>query len=428
MIKLKYQFRTLQPLFTGSDENFGTERKLRREKVLLSNPLKIESSFSSPELRREALLKILYNVWRNIDFDSIKGQRLMKIWDEFSSKLIAATGCRTKQQFLNNLCEKWGIRSLNDDYIVDVLELFHDDEILELVRNEHQFLVLKLRKMVREEKKKREEGEGSSLSLFDFKENKKSSEKISFEKHFDNVPFVSGNSIRGKLRRVVMHDFCKRVGIKKLDKNLYHQLFTGGNITESTAYEDIGRREGYIAMCPMIGLLGSAIGNMTIEGELKVGGARVRCVENGTGDRSYWELLDSTFGTRLDSSKTENEIQIKSETEEKQVNQMKYEYEVFCVGTVFDHQFVLTSDSELLTSAFWHALSLLKEDPFLCGNSARDAGEVDFLFKIPKNANQKYLDYLEKRKDSIKLYFEPLEKGKKREEPEIDESIFAEVF
>lgn len=433
MIKLKYSFHTLQPLFTGSDENFGTERKLRREKVLLKKPLKIESNFASDVLRREAILKILFNVWRNIDWEGIKGQRLMTIWDEFSSKLIASTGCRTKYQFLNLLCEKWGIRSLNDDYITEVLDLFHDAELLELVRNEHQYIVLKLRKIVKEAKEKREEsGLNQTLSLFDFKGNKeqKKDATISFEKHFDTVPFVSGNSIRGNLRRKVMYDFCKRVGITKLDKDKYHQLFTGGNISDSTAYEDIARREAYIAMCPMMGLLGSAIGNMTIEGELRVGGARLKCLEHGSGERSYWELLDSTFGTRLDSSKTETEIKIEKQGDKKEVNQMKYEYEVFCVGAEFEHLFVMTSDSELLTSAFWHMMHLFKEDPFICGNSARDAGQIDLSeIVIPENATQKYLDYLEKYKDRINLYFCPIQGEKpKQEDYEIPDEILNEVF
>lgn len=398
MLKIKHTFTAMQPVFTGSDENHGTLKSLRREKIIMRNPINITSKFASDELRRDAILKILLNVWRNINFDSISNSRMMGIWDEFSSKLVASTSCRTRLQFLNDICAKWDVRSLSDDYIVEMLDLFNDDEFLETIRNEYQYLTLKLRKLIKDQKESGEKG----IAYFNFAGNQ--GEKITFNKSYDNVPYVAGNSIRGLLRRIVMYDFCKLAGISKLDKSLYHQLFTGGNLTASTDTEDIERRENYIDMCPMIGLLGSAIGNMTIEGELKVGGARLQCRENGTGDLSYWELVNIVFGTRLDSSKTETDIDL-VETGKEPTSQMKYEYEVFIVGSKFDHTFALTTDNELLISAFWHMIELFKENNFICGNSARDSGEIDIKIDVPEGASKLYLDHIESKKDEIQKYF-----------------------
>jgi hypothetical protein len=232
----------------------------------------------------------------------------------------------------------------------------------------------------------------------------KPSESMKFSKHFDNVPFVAGNSIRGLMRRLAMRDFCKLAGIDKLEKTIYHQLFTGGTITDSTGFEDIEKREEYIKMCPMIGLFGSAIGNMTIQGELKVGGARLRCKENGTGSKSYWELTQLSFGTRLDSSKTEKDLEITA-VQGGEKNQMKYEYEVFIKGAKFDSVFAVTTDDELIVSAFWHAVKLLKDFGYILGNSARDSGMVDIDIEIKKTANKKYLEYIEENKSKIKSYF-----------------------
>jgi len=398
MLKIKHTFTAMQPVFTGSDENHGTLRSLRREKIIMRNPVNITSKFASDELRRDAILKILLNVWRNINFDSISNSRMMGIWDEFSSKLVASTSCRTRMQFLNMICSKWDVRSLSDDYIVEMLDLFNDDEFLETIRNEYQYLTLKLRKLIKDQKESGEKG----IAYFNFSGNQ--GEKIIFNKSYDNVPYVAGNSIRGLLRRIVMYDFCKLAGIAKLDKSLYHQLFTGGNLTASTDTEDIERRENYIEMCPMIGLLGSAIGNMTIEGELKVGGARLQCRENGTGDLSYWELVNVVFGTRLDSSKTETDIDL-VETGKEPTSQMKYEYEVFIVGSKFDHTFALTTDNELLISAFWHMIELFKENNFICGNSARGSGEIDIKIDVPEGASKLYLDHIESNKEDIQKYF-----------------------
>lgn len=401
MLKIKHTFTALQPIFTGSDENHGITRNLRREKIIMRKPLELKSQFSNEELRRQAILKILLNVWRNINFETMPKSRLLGIWDEFSSKLITSTGCRTRYEFINLICEKFDIRSLTDDYVAEMIDLFSDEEFLETIRNENQYLVLRLRKFINELKNK--EVEDKNL-YFDFKGN--TGEKITFRKSYFTVPYISGNSIRGMLRRIVMYDFCKLADISKLDKSIYHQLFTGGNLTSSTDTEDIDRRESYIEMCPMIGLLGSAIGNMTIEGELKVGGARLRCKENGTGDLSFWEQISIVFGTRLDSSKTEQDIEVVAGGNEP-VSQMKYDYEVFIVGSQFDHSFALTTENPLFVSAFWRMMELFKENNFICGNSARDSGEIDINIEIPKDASQLYLDHIEANKDKIKQYFSP---------------------
>lgn len=395
MLKVNYTITAKQPLHTGSDESFGTERTLRREKVLLPNPVSFESNFTSEEERRKAIVHVLLNVWRNIDWDGIGGGRLMTIYDEFASKLLASTGVRTKEQFLNKICEKWRIRSLTEDKLIDIMDMFNDEELLECIRQEYQYLVLLLRRKTKDKSK-------GQLDMFH--PVKSDDEKTSFEKHFDTVPFISGNSIRGLLRRLVMKDFCDLVGITKINKDMYHQLFTGGNITDSTGFEDIEKRENYVNMCPMIGLLGSAIGNMTIQGEMKVGGARLKCKENGTGEKSYWELIDLTFGTRLDSSKTEKGIEVDGATGEEK-NQMKYEYEVFVRGSKFDSVFALITENNLLTSAFWRAMKVYKQYGYLVGNSARDSGLVDIDIEVPENADGLYLDYLKENESQIKEYF-----------------------
>lgn len=403
MLKIKYEFTALQPIHTGSDENTGTERKLRREKVLLKYPVKIKSKFETVEQRREAVINILFHVWKCIDFESFSKMRLMNIWDEYSSKVLAATSVRTKEQFLNILTAKMGIRSLANDYselITELLSRFNDDEFLQIVRDELQYLILKLR--IETKKKDRDT---KSLSMFENKEQE--FVNVEFVKSFDSIPYISGNSIRGYLRRLVMYDFCKQTGITSLDKHLYHQLFTGGNITDSTGKESLENREKFIAMCPMIGLLGSAIGNQTIHGDLKVGGARPQCIEHGTGELSFWELIETKFQTRLDSSKTEEDIEIiGSETgKPAPTTQMIYQYETFIVGTKFNSSFAVMSENELTISAFYRMIELFKESNYIAGNSARDSGMIDINIDIPENASKLYLDYLDSYKDEIQKYF-----------------------
>ena len=411
MIRVDYQMTALQPIFTGSDENAGTIRTFRREKVLLGSPLVQTSAFQSEKERRQALVDVLDSVWHHIDFEGMDNSRKMKIWDEFSSKVLTATGVPNRVQFLNRLCHAFDIRSLSDVEVADILEKFTDDEFLQMIRDELQYLILLLRRRRQEAKEIFEAGKKKESSLSLFEEEKPERAEIEevpalmFQKNFDWIPFLSGNSIRGILRRLVMRDFCKQAGIVRLSKDNYHQLFTGGNITDSTRFEDIGHREEYIWMCPMIGLLGSAIGNMTIEGDLKVGCARPVCREHGNGEVSFWELLGIEFGTRRDDSKLETDIAIVALDEEAPTTQMKYGYEVLVVGTRLTHQFVCTAEDSLGQSAFWRMLKLFKEQPFIGGLSAVGNGEVQLGYEVPEGSDREYLEHLSENREAIQEYF-----------------------
>jgi hypothetical protein len=403
MIKINYSFKALQPIHTGSDENGGTEKKLRREHVILDNEVTIKSDFTNPSLRRNALINILKMIWKSIDFQGMQRTRLMTIWDEFSSKVLVSSQVKTKQMFLNKICEKFNIRSLNNTELVKHLDMFNDDEFLLLLRNELQYLILRLKLIIQEEKTEKKQ-----VDLFSIQEEKTESNEIDpiiFVKSFEEIPYISGNSIRGYLRRLLMYDFCKLAEIEKLDKSIYHQLFTGGNITSSTGTESLENREKYISLCPPIGLLGSAIGNQTIEGVLKVGGARLKCKEHGTGTLSFWDMIETRFQTRLDSSKTETNLELYQNKEAETVNQMIYQYEVFVKGSVFDSAFALMTDSELLKSCFYRMIELWKESNYIVGNSARDCGLIDLNIEIPENATEFYLNYISSNKEEIQKYF-----------------------
>jgi hypothetical protein len=380
-MKLNYQIKTLTPLFTGSDETAGTVRKLRREKRLIEYPV---YNSIKPELKTGSY----------------------GFYDAYANKVKAAAGTRNKKQFINRLLESCGIITLPDGHaqlVRESLDKFNNDEFLNCIREENQYLMILLREYVAYFKSNKAKDINSKPDFFKKEIIEDSIESIDY-KFFENVPYIGGNSIRGLLRRLVMRDFVKQIGIIKLKKEMYHQLFTGGNITQSTDFEDIENRESYINNCPMLGLLGSAIGNMTIEGELKVIGARLECIENGTGDVSFWELIEENFGTRRDDSKTESEIEITGEMTE--TTQMLYQYECFITGCLFNSSFYITTDNELLISAFWRMMELYKEFGFIGGNSARDSGMVDVMIEIPENASKLYLEYLKENKIKIKSYFQ----------------------
>lgn len=427
MLRVNYDFTALQPIHTGSDENLGILRTLRREKVLVQNPKPVRTRFTPEQkrLKRQAIALLLVRLW-----DKMQDKARVTIYEEVAAKLLSATAVRTKEEFLQRITQKLQIREVTVDAnrrfdVVDILELFDDYELLSIIRKESQYIMSMFRKIKDENiawnKEFKGKTEVAKNTLFGAPDEMNRSPEVLiqdelmkvFEQSWreteevqaiDYVPVISGNSIRGMLRRLAMYDFAQVAGIEKIAPNIYHQLFTGGTINDSTGFEDIGKRFELIDLCPMLGLFGSAVGNQTLQGDLKVSQCKLRCTENGNGSLSYHDQVEVVFATRLDSSKLENDIMI--EGEDKETHQMKYEYEVFAAGSIFQHGFACTSDKPLIISAFWRLLRLFKENPYITAKSSVGHGEIDLSgIVVPEGADELYLQHVEAKKAAMKNFW-----------------------
>jgi len=93
------------------------------------------------------------------------------------------------------------------------------------------------------------------------------------QKHV-RIPLVSGNAVRGMLRRRLMRDMLDRLGLDEQNTpKLHHALFSGGlleSTEECTGEVDIAFRKLVRDTIPPIGLFGTAIGNQMIQGSLLV--------------------------------------------------------------------------------------------------------------------------------------------------------------
>lgn len=401
MIRIATTFTTKGPLHTGSDTNAGTLRSLRRQTCILADPAVYESRLSDDQ-RRDAVVHICLGIWYALDWGGMRKSRMMGIWDEFYNKLLAAGRASNKYQFLENLCRSWGIQAVSNRNVLKAMDALTDWELLDTVRHDTMYVCLKLRAAKDEAKEYKEE---NGMLAFDLPSIVPLETPMQITRIRDEIPAISGNSFRGRLRRLVMHDFCERSGITKLDKRTYHTLFTGGFLDQSTKHEDFDKMEAFVKNCPMLGVLGAAIGNMTIEGEAKIGWAYPICIERGTGGNSYWEYIDTVFQTRSDSSKTEKAIEL---TGEDQTQQMKYEYEVFSDGTPFEWRLACTSPHSLLQSAFWHMLTLFRESPYIGGMGAVGNGEIDVDWQgiIPEGGAQEYLEYMDANKNQMREFWQ----------------------
>jgi CRISPR/Cas system CSM-associated protein Csm3 (group 7 of RAMP superfamily) len=431
-------------LHTGADTKLGTISPFRKIKFNLISPVHIQTKFEEAEkdLKRDAFALLYLKLW-----DAIPDKSRLTIYDVFTNKSLNSTYHSFKESWLTRFCELFKINSVVEDLrsneisVIDLFDLFSNQEFFWAILNENQFIIYRLRQLKDAQKKYYEKNKFSSEKSIEENKSIKDLSPVSlleknllnvFERSFfdsaiiktyDFVPFISGNSIRGKLRRLVMQDFCKAIGINEDRFNIeqddekkthisfspewYHRLFTGGALNESNAFENIEEREKIIELCPMLGLFGTAIGKQTIEGCLNVSIPTLICKETGLSDTTFNDLLTIDFGTRLDSEKTNNTIDLESSTNYKSgATQMKYEIECLIAGSAFDAGFTLNSNDKLMKIVFQHAINLFVEEGNICAKKSIGYGAVRFEgLETNENVSKQYYKYLAANRDAIIDFF-----------------------
>jgi hypothetical protein len=219
-----------------------------------------------------------------------------------------------------------------------------------------------------------------------------------------DIPIISGNAVRGYLRRLLMEDFIYQVGYLEIHNYfLYHSLFSGGVLETREASEvgvlNLELRRKIRVFLPPVSLFGFAYKNQVVDGKMKVSHL-LPCCEELTSylpqaflpltSPSVFELLDFTFGTRKDEREMEggeNPVQ------------MKYDYEVFCPGTVFYLRIDLMDTNEVEESCFGRMIELWRERPFIAGRSSAGEGRVEIVGEVP--SSELYLTFLKERRNEI---------------------------
>jgi len=239
----------------------------------------------------------------------------------------------------------------------------------------------------------------------------------------EEIPIISGNSIRGILRDRGMLHMLRLLGygvdeeqgvVTGLSLAAFYFLFSGGSLT-SKAGEGIDIDEARIwrEKIPLVSLFGGAMGNQIMQGSAKIGKAIPICKETAhiiperfvTGnEQSIWEMLQEEAYTRRDDEKNEQlraliapEVRglleesaaakrekrgtpedIAGETGRHQ--QMRYFVETFSAGTRFFWDVVLEDVSDLEFEAFCVTLAEFGRRPFLGGKSGVGHGKVSIRF------------------------------------------------
>lgn len=225
------------------------------------------------------------------------------------------------------------------------------------------------------------------------------------------IPVISGNSIRGILRRKIMKDMLTTVGYEPKSATkytkLHHMLFSGGTL-ESVENSD----KGYIALklksdirqgIPPVALFGTAIRNQMIEGKLAVSFAIPICREllsylpdsargHPQASLSINSMLTEDFITRRDDLREER-------AEGEQAIQMIVHYEVFAPGVTFYHRFSLKEPSSVEEAILGRAIELWQSEPYLGARAAGGYGAVKLQY--PAIDPAPWVDYMTTNKDSI---------------------------
>lgn len=233
----------------------------------------------------------------------------------------------------------------------------------------------------------------------------------------EEVPLVSGNSLRGVLRDRGMYDMCGRLGygvredtgeVVGLSLAAFYFLFSGGSLTSGGSEGlDIDRAREIREAIPLVGVFGGAVGNMIMPGKLRCGKLIPICAETAhllpeayrpEAPTSIWEYTQEEMYTRKDDEKNERLrgmiggvsrtlldnpgtrstalVDARGET----AQQMMYYVETLAAGTRFFWRLQLDDVTDIEFEAFLAALLAFSRAPYVGGKSAVGLGEVAVSF------------------------------------------------
>lgn len=237
----------------------------------------------------------------------------------------------------------------------------------------------------------------------------------------EDVPVISGNAIRGVLRRLIMADLIERVGYVPADAKgqvrLYHSLFAGGVLEsvdeKDSGYIDLALKKQIRGLLPPVALLGTALRNQMMEGKVDVAYAIPRAKELESflrTDEKYpitatlGDLRKQTFNTRRD------EMAQDAKADGGSSSQMLHTWWYIPPGTVFQHGFTLTNPSEIEEGCLGHMINLWRARPRLGAKAGTGNAEVRLDYRnVP--AALPYLDFVEEQKADILKMLQVLEQG-----------------
>lgn len=208
----------------------------------------------------------------------------------------------------------------------------------------------------------------------------------------DRLPVITGNSIRGQIRDAGAAELLARLGTK-VDKETFHVLFSGGNVS-TTMKDDVGRAHAVREAFPLISVLGGALGTMIMSGKMICGFAYPICREaigiTGIDSSVSWrDMIDEIEFTRTDDAKNDKLAAVHiTDTDAVSTGaasqQMRYAVQYMAAGTEFAQRIILlpgtgNAEAGALLAAIEH---WWRTAPRLGGMSGKGFGLFDAVLCI----------------------------------------------
>lgn len=214
------------------------------------------------------------------------------------------------------------------------------------------------------------------------------------------VPVISGNAIRGVLRRIVAKAMLELLECDptQLPPLAYHLLHDGGIIQEAVHVEpDVDFLRQVRALLPNISLFGGCVRQTPLSGRLIVSPAVPICKETQpyTGIDSVLSLSDivgEIMFTRRDDREGEKLPD---------AVQMRYFVECFNAGTEFVHSFIVKSNVPQEIGALHLAIQRFTECPYLGARSAVGLGKVSWTYKADAKLVTAFEKFVKQHKTEI---------------------------
>lgn len=283
----------------------------------------------------------------------------------------------------------------------------------------------------------------------------------------EEVPIISGNSLRGILRDRGMLHMLRSLGygvneetgeVSGLPIAAFYFLFSGGALTSTGSRGlDIDEARRWRELIPLVALFGGAMGNQIMPGKVRIGKAIPICQETahlvperfvGDGLLSIWDMCQEEAYTRRDDEKNESlrqliQPQIRALIEAKaaagrekrgtsedvadqetgQKQQMRYYVETIAAGTRLYWDITLDDVTDVEFEAFAVALAEFGRAPYIGGKSGVGHGKVAIRFdkwieinprlapqgrEVAMPLGSRYMDHLKAHGDEIRSVIDGL--------------------
>jgi hypothetical protein len=248
------------------------------------------------------------------------------------------------------------------------------------------------------------------------------------------IPHVSGNSIRGKLRDVAAKQMLDILGDEnaplKVDIKVFQLLFSGGSLGAGNNADDIEKYRQMRENLVHVSLFGGAWGNAILSGKMKVNPLLPIAKETAHIIPKKWHGIEDLpsiftylqlemFTRKENSNDAEFQPYIqRSEDVQYSTSQMIYHVETISAGTPFYWKVVLEDVTPEEFDFFLSVIQKFKNIPVVGGKSATGFGQIEFediswrdvtkdgdiLTDIEETTESLYVNFVKNNKNGIKAY------------------------